>query len=195
MRKTKKQKELIGSIVSFAGLMLAIYIFSTTGSFGKGIGAWFGVMVAYLVYTMYENIKYRKLLRMSGIAEVDLMDGIQFEHFLRELFERLGYEVKLTKESGDFGADLILKKDSAKIAVQAKRYKKAVGIKAVQEISASVKVYNADTAWVVTNSTYTKAASDLAKANHVKLIDRDQLVQMINASKRQQTKQLEKAAN
>ncbi len=39
-------------------------------------------------------------------------------------------------------------------------------------------MYEANAAWVVSNSYYTKAAMKLAKSNHVRMIDRDQLIQM-----------------
>lgn len=61
------------------------------------------------------------------------------------------------------------------IVVQAKRYKRTVGIKAVQEVIPAVKMYNA---WVVSNSYYTKAAVKLAKHNGVRMIDREELIQM-----------------
>ena len=49
-------------------------------------------------------------LRRSGIHDIDQMDGIQFEHYLGQLFRSQGYHVEVTRASGDFGADLVLKK-------------------------------------------------------------------------------------
>lgn len=39
-------------------------------------------------------------------------------------------------------------------------------------------MYNATVAWVITNSTYTKQALILAKKNHVRMIERDELIKM-----------------
>ena len=39
-------------------------------------------------------------------------------------------------------------------------------------------MYKADSAWVITNSIYTKQALTLAKKNYVRMIDRDELIQM-----------------
>ena len=39
-------------------------------------------------------------------------------------------------------------------------------------------MYKADSAWVITNSIYTKQALTLAKKNHVGMVDRDELIQM-----------------
>ena len=80
---------------------------------------------------------------------------------------------------GDYGADLILEKDGRKIVVEAKRYSKDVGISAVQEIAAAMPHYQADEAWIVTNRDFTEAASNLAKSNDVKLVNRTQLIDFI----------------
>ena len=69
----------------------------------------------------------------SGIHHIDQMDGIEFEDYLEALFGSQGYVVKRTPISHDYGADLILRKQSQSIAVQAKRYDTAVGLGAVQE--------------------------------------------------------------
>jgi len=45
------------------------------------------------------------------------MTGIQFEEFLMIRYKSRGYEVRDTPKSGDFGADLLLQKDSKKIIV------------------------------------------------------------------------------
>ncbi|SDE75650.1 Topoisomerase DNA binding C4 zinc finger [Fontibacillus panacisegetis] len=87
----------------------------------------------------------------------------------------------MTKAAGDFGADLIIQKDGKKIVVQAKRYSKNVGIKAVQEAQAAIAHYGASEAWVVTNSDFTAATYDLAKSNRVRLVNREELVEMILA--------------
>lgn len=105
--------------------------------------------VAFLVYSYVKSRLKENKLKKSGIHDIDCMDGIQFEHYLSVLFKGLGYSVEVTKSTGDFGADLILKKDHDKIVVQAKRYKNKVGIKAIQEISASRLHYGATQSWVV----------------------------------------------
>ncbi|NUH84787.1 restriction endonuclease [Bacillus firmus] len=107
------------------------------------------------------------------------MDGIQFEHYLSSLFKSQGYNVKVTKATGDYGADLVLTKESEKIVVQAKRYSKNVGISAIQEISASKSYYNATRAWVVSNSFFTKSAIELAQSNSVELLDRKALIDLV----------------
>jgi Restriction endonuclease/Topoisomerase DNA binding C4 zinc finger len=128
-----------------------------------------------------KQLKYEKQLEKSGMREIDRMEGLQFEVFLKVLFKKLGYKAHVTVGSGDYGADLVLQGKN-KIVLQAKRYgyKNTVGIKAVQEIFAAQTYYKANESWVVTNSTFTRQAKELAKACNVKLVDRYELAELIN---------------
>lgn len=118
-------------------------------------------------------------LRKADIKKIDNMTGEEFEHYLGYLFKKRGFKVTITKASGDYGADLILEDHDDIIAVQAKRYSGNVGVKAVQEVIGSMKMYEATEAWVVTNSYFTKQAEKLAETNEVYLIDRDELIEII----------------
>ncbi|WP_068981751.1 restriction endonuclease [Bacillus sp. 37MA] len=141
----------------------------------------FGVFITvfYLWFRSYSAKKEREKILNSGINQIDLMNGTDFEQFLGVLFKRMGYKVAFTPTSGDYGADLILRKEGRAIAVQAKRYKSSVGVAAVQEVSGARGYYGAPEAWVVTNNTYTKNARILADRTNVKLIDRGQLINLI----------------
>lgn len=119
-------------------------------------------------------------MRLSTIDRIDRMDGREFELFLEEVFTALGYTVTVTPASRDFGADLLLEADDGwTIAVQAKRYEKAVGLEAVQQVAASVPYYGVNEGWVVTNSSYTDSAYELAEPNQVRLIARMELEQLL----------------
>lgn len=131
-----------------------------------------GAMLIRLGVYLYKRHRYTK----AGIADVDRLDGKQFEEYLEVFFKQRGYQVQRTPYQGDFGADLVLRKDNVKTVVQAKRYKSTVGVKAVQEAVASKEYYRCDKAMVVTNSYFSNQAKTLAKANQVELWDRDQLV-------------------
>ena len=113
-------------------------------------------------------------------AEIDRMTGRQFEEWLARFFSR-GYDVALTPEQGDYGADLILKKGPVTTVVQAKRWSGKVGVSAIQEITAAKGYYKADSAMVVTNSFFTKEAIELARRNNVVLWDRKKLTDEILA--------------
>lgn len=138
------------------------------------------------IFTIIALIKYilcelrKDKLRKCGIYEIDRMGGRVFEEYLHALFESLDFKVKLTDYVKDFGADLVISKDGFRTIVQAKRYKSKVGIKAVQEAVAAKGKYNAHYAMVITNSFYTKAAIELARANKVILWNRHKLVDALS---------------
>ena len=129
-------------------------------------------ILAAFTLTFIANILKNRKLKRSGILQVDQMKGKEFEDYLRVLFLERDYHVQMTPATGDYGADLILSKGGRRIVVQAKRYKKNVGLKAVQEVSTAKLHYKADECWVVTNSGYTEPAKKLAASNGVKLVDR-----------------------
>lgn len=114
-----------------------------------------------------------------NMAQIDLMDGKQFEIFVADLFLHLGYHTEVTKTSGDQGVDVIAKKGEKIIAIQAKHYNQAVGNHAIMEVVAGAKFYNATLCYVVTNNYFTKSAKELAATNNVILWDRDMLIEKI----------------
>ena len=77
----------------------------------------------------------------------------------------------MTKGSGDFGVDVTAHRAGHKYAVQCKYYSSPVSLSAIQEAVAGKALYNCDRAMVVTNSTFTKAARELANANNVLLLE------------------------
>lgn len=136
-------------------------------------------MISYFFYKVTEGPRARNRLRKAGMEEIDVMPGDVFETYVALLFKQLGYRVLQTKHSGDYGADLILHKDSRKIVVQCKRYKSKVSIKSIQEVVGAKAYYHANEAWSVTNSYHTQNAINLASANQVSLIERHQLANLI----------------
>ena len=72
------------------------------------------LFIAFVIFSAIIGIAgrvgERRRLAESGIAEIDGMDGITFEHYLEVLFGNLSYSVQRTHATGDFGADLIIKK-------------------------------------------------------------------------------------
>lgn len=177
--KAKEQEEMIkgalGLIVVVVG-MGSYYLTKSTKVAIIATALGIGIFIAFMIHAA---IKREERLKRSGIRDVDKMDGIQFEEYLGHLFRSQGYRVKVTRASGDYGADLVLEKANFRIVVQSKRYSKNVGLKAIQEIQAAKAYYDASEAWVISNRDYTDAAIALAKSNRVRLIDRSELIEMM----------------
>ncbi len=113
------------------------------------------------------------------MCDIDLMTGYEFEAFITNLFNSMGYKAEKTKLSGDQGIDVIAKKGKEIIAIQTKCYSKPVGNGAIQEVVAGKSLYGATKLMVITNSHFTKSAKELAKANNVILWDRQLLEEKI----------------
>lgn len=91
------------------------------------------------------------------------MDGYQYERKCAELLKAMGFsKVQVTPGSGDQGIDVIAYRSKKKYGVQCKYYDGTVGNKAIQEVYAGVAYYNCDVALVITNSTLTRPAKELA---------------------------------
>lgn len=98
------------------------------------------------------------------------MDGYEFEHKCAKLLRQKGYHnVTVTKGSGDQGVDIIAYKGIERYAIQCKYYSSPVGNKAIQEVYAGGKFYDCDKYIVMTNSTFTEPAKQMAKKLNVQL--------------------------
>ncbi|GEL77110.1 restriction endonuclease [Tenuibacillus multivorans] len=174
-------KNIINDLLWGAIFFISILVLTMTRDLKLSGIVFIGLLVTYFIYQSLDNIRHNRKIASSGIREIDQMTGRQFEYYLSQLLQKKVYKVKQTKTTGDFGADLVLSvKNGEDIVVQAKRYnKKKVGISAVQEIFSSKSYYNATEAWVITSNYYTPAAIKLAKANKVKLINRDKLIEWV----------------
>lgn len=92
------------------------------------------------------------------------MDGHQYEHRCAAYLKSIGYtNVTVTPGSGDQGIDILANKAGEKYGIQCKYYEGSVGNKAVQEAFAGSKFYDCDQAMVITNSTFTRSAVELAQ--------------------------------
>ena len=119
----------------------------------------------------------------ESVCSIDGMDGHQFERYCAELLRRNGFQdVKVTVGSGDQGVDILAVKEGVRYAIQCKNYSTPLGNTPVQEVAAGKMFYNCHVAVVLTNSTFTKGAVDLAAATGVLLWDRKKLIQLMNYS-------------
>ena len=135
-----------------------------------------------LVHVILHQGQRRQNQALLDVQRMSKMSGIEFEAALKVLFEAQGYGVKLTPKTGDFGADLLLRKGGKLAVCQAKRYKENVGITGVQEVIGARAYYHADSAMCVTTAGYTKAAKALAQEAHVEIWSRTELAAAVQAA-------------
>ena len=108
----------------------------------------------------------------------DQMDPYEYEHFCAEQFNNNNWKAKATQGSSDQGVDVIATKNNITLVAQCKRFKKTVGNKAVQEIVAGMKYYQANKGVVIAPNGFTKSAEKLAEANQILLIHHSEIAQI-----------------
>lgn len=119
--------------------------------------------------------------KKSYPADIDLMEGRDFERFCAELLRRGGFlEVEVTKGSGDYGIDILAEKDGVTYAIQCKCYDGTpVGVSAIQEAYAGRDYYDRMVGAVMTNQYFTSPAVEAAKKLKILLWDRGYLERMM----------------
>lgn len=115
---------------------------------------------------------------------IAIMDWEDFEHLLRELFEKEfssnGGEVKVTQASRDGGVDAIAFDPDpirgGKIVIQAKRYTNTVGVSAVRDLYGTVMNEGATKGILVTTADYGPDAYEFAKNKPITLLNGSNLL-------------------
>jgi restriction system protein len=168
--------------VAFPGVQFNRQPTSTAGvpllplpAFRNGLSLCEEIYFDILVERLGSQLEFFNPNQFITMYLVDAMDGFQFEDFLVEIFQTIGYDVKETKRTADQGADLFVSRFGKNTVIQAKNYAGSVGNSAVQQAISAKAFYGCDEAMVVTNSYYTKSAKELASSAGVRLIDREGL--------------------
>lgn len=135
------------------------------------------VTIGGIIFWRYRKVQQK--LRALDIAAIDTMDPLEFEVYVARLLRSQGFtSVRLT-ERYDYGVDIVAHKNGVTWGVQVKRYSNIVKAEAVRQVVTALIRYKCDRAIVVTNSTFSRPATELAADNKCVLIDRDQLADWI----------------
>ncbi|GEM_PF-1293631 len=188
---------ILSGILAFCGgntfvIFLSVWLYSKANlrgeyAFGLAIFLMLGLSVTIFISVIWISrsiiIKNKKEIERKykelQIANIDMMTGIEFEHYLQVLLSHRGYSVRVTKASGDLGVDLIATGNNDKFAIQAKRYDSKVSRSAISDAVAGMRPYGCNRAMVITNNYFTPDAVKLAQSTGCILIDRDTLANWI----------------
>ncbi len=105
----------------------------------------------------------------------DVLTGHDYEHYVASIMSGFGWVAKVTKGSGDHGADVIAERSGVRIAVQCKYYSSPVGNKSVQEAYSAKGFYDCNHACVITNSSFTPSARKAAAKLGVSLLHHEDI--------------------
>lgn len=125
--------------------------------------------------------------QIDNTTNIAAMDWEDFEHLVRELFEKEfqvnGGEVKVTQASRDGGVDAIAFDPDpirgGKIVIQAKRYTNTVGVSAVRDLYGTTLNEGATKGILVSTADYGPDAYEFAKGKPLTLLNGSNLLHLL----------------
>ncbi|MGE5304406.1 MAG: restriction endonuclease [Alphaproteobacteria bacterium] len=129
----------------------------------------------------------KEVLDTLGDTNLATMDWQDFEHFIREVFEKEfgsgGAEIKVTQASRDRGVDAVVfdpdPLHGGKFIIQAKRYTNTVDVSAVRDLYGTVINEGASKGILVTTSNYGRDAYEFAKDKPLILMNGANLLHLL----------------
>lgn len=122
-----------------------------------------------------EDLPKLKEARIGISNNFSNLSPYEFEHFVAKLLREMGYSTNVTQKTGDYGVDIIAKKDNDVIAVQCKRFQEGnlVGNRDIQRVLGAMYSINAQKCIFVTTSRYTRQAIQQSKGCPIELWDKE----------------------
>lgn len=119
--------------------------------------------------------KYRRINHLRSLAPT------AFEKATADLFEQLGYQVRVTPPQNDGGFDIVAKRDGVKYLIECKRYsaRNRVGRPEVQKLCGAMVGEKADRGIFVTTGTFTEEAKEFASRVNIDLVTGRELAKMM----------------
>lgn len=107
--------------------------------------------------------------------QLNALSGIDFENLCATLISGMGFQVELTKASGDGGIDIIANSSTplykGKYIIQCKRYTGTVGEPILRDLYGVVMSERANKGILMTTGTFTRSAVAFAEGKPLELID------------------------
>ena len=137
----------------------------------------------------------REYITPLTIDVLDATTPLSFEKAIGALYEKLGYEITLTPMTKDYGADIVALSNGnsmPSLLIQCKHSsnpRRSIGQGGVQEVLSAAGVYTRDyntefSTLVITNAFgFTDQAKELASVNKVKLLARENLINLLKERK------------
>lgn len=127
-----------------------------------------------------DHLKSEIDIKTSGfnsidLSQLDVKTPVDFELFVASKLISYGWDARTTKTVGDQGVDVLANKGLVSVAIQCKFYTNPVGNDAVQQVVGGKGFYKTTHAAVVTNSSYTFSAKQLAQSMDVLLLHHSEL--------------------
>ncbi|MDF7798809.1 restriction endonuclease [Pontiellaceae bacterium B1224] len=192
--ETKTILSVLGEKAQFMEFDLAMVDPKATFKLLKGVSAASLIDITPIPPVIKMDKTDRRLIEGKAVFdELDesinlaAMDWQDFEHLIRELFEKEfsvnGGEVHVTQASSDGGVDAIAFDPDplrgGKIVIQAKRYTNTVSVAAVRDLYGTVMNEGATKGILVTTSDYGKDSYNFAKDKPLSLLNGSNLLSLL----------------
>lgn len=107
--------------------------------------------------------------------QLNSLSGVDFEHLCATLISGMGFQVEVTKASGDGGIDIIANSSTplykGRYIIQCKRYAGTVGEPILRDLYGVVMSERANKGILMTTGTFTRSAIAFAEGKPLELID------------------------
>lgn len=96
----------------------------------------------------------------------------EFEKSVALYYKNLGYNIKLTAKSNDYGVDIVAENDDDRIAIQVKMYdNREINYKEVMYLYAGAKHYDCNHSILITSGAISQKAKDEAQKFNIDIIE------------------------
>jgi restriction system protein len=142
------------------------------------------LLIGVFLVIKVRSWRRQEKMMAAGLYEVDRMSKREFRDFCLLLLRRLGYKVKSSPAKKQW-VHFVVEKEGRHIAVLTKHYRRNVSSRLVEKIARSAPLYGCQEALLITNRDYTLEAKELANSLGVDLWNRDRIIDLLLALRRQ----------
>jgi restriction system protein len=128
-----------------------------------------------------ERLRHQARRLEARLAQLDRLSPEQFEEYVAELFESLGFQATAVGGTGDAGIDLRVERRGLIGVVQCKYHRQGViGSPDLQRLLGSIHHARAHVGFFVTTRTFSLAAEKFAAEHPIELIDGPRLAELVH---------------
>ena len=142
------------------------------------------IFLIVLLGRLFKAFRNRHYSRIEKLLRAYSGRPREFEYFVAELYEGLGYETEVTSGSRDGGKDIIMYKGRKKYAVEVKLYDqdRKISREKIQKLHSAMIDIEADYGIFVTTSDFTADAEEYADKYGIICVNGNKLSRMIKSS-------------
>lgn len=161
------------------GSSVRVVVFRTAGMFLQYLAP-LTLLIAAAVSWLGKRSRARLLAETESrttSAPLRQLSWREFEQLVAAHFERLGYDVSLTRDGADGGIDVMARKGNETFLIQCKQWRATqVGVSVVRELFGVMAAHGATGGFVVSIGPFTSDARAFADGRNIELVDANMLL-------------------